>query len=124
MMLYKLYQDLPYKIVNLTVSHKNRFVTNWDESELLEPKRLADMVHVFLLEKPGTRAFVRPAGTENKLRVYVEGKTDADVTIVMNNIVDEIKLRFKDHGADQQALCFGYDLRPAVPDDSLFPYMM
>ena len=102
MMFYKLYLDLPSKICNAYVQHKNRFICNWDETELVEPKMLQDMVHVFTLQKPGSRAFIRPAGTENCLRVYVEAKTEHDVDEVMRNLLEEISQRYANWGADKQ----------------------
>ena len=39
-MLLNLYKDNPSNLYKATVTHKNKFVCNWDETKLSEPKRL------------------------------------------------------------------------------------
>jgi len=43
---------------------------------------------------PGSRAFVRPSGTEDVLRLYVEASTMEDVEKMAANIIKEIELRY------------------------------
>ena len=103
MMFYKLYVDLPSKIKNVTVTYPKRFLCNEDESELLEPKRLQDVVHVFTkLKNNGARAFLRPAGTEHVLRLYVEAKIESEVDHITSEIVDEIGLKWTNYGEEHE----------------------
>ena len=103
MMFYKLYADLPSKVISVAVSYPKRFKCNSDESELVEPKRLADMVHVLTKMKPnqaGSRAFIRPAGTDDVLRIYAEAKTEGEIGPIVNEIEDEIKVRWLNYGEE------------------------
>ena len=73
-MLHNLYAEMPSTMVKLEVANKHKFRTSWDESRLIDPQRLADVIAVFSTDKEGGRVVVRPSGTEQCLRVYVETK--------------------------------------------------
>ena len=66
---------------------------------------LEDMVHVLTMGRPGSRAFIRPAGTENCVRIYVEAKTEADVNIIMTELMDEVTQRYESWGQDKEGKC-------------------
>ena len=82
-----------------TVNQKNKFVCNWDETKLTEPKRLQDIIEVFSSDIAGSRAFIRPSGTEDLLRIYVEAKKADDVQKLADIILEEIETRYRDHGS-------------------------
>ena len=42
------------------------------------------------------KAFVRPSGTEDILRIYSEARTEQEMDSLANWIIDEIQNKFKD----------------------------
>ena len=44
----------------------------------------------------GGRAFVRPSGTEDILRLYVEAQDADDVQVLADLILEEIETKYKD----------------------------
>ena len=73
------------KQVKLTVKDKSIYKPSHDQTELIEPKVVADNIRLIMKEYEGCRAFVRPSGTEDILRLYVEnnnsGSADLDALI-------------------------------------------
>ena len=104
-MLLNLYKDNPSNLYKATVVHKNKFVCNWDETKLTEPKRLQDIIEVFSNDIQDARAFIRPSGTEDVLRIYVEAKLADDVQRLADIILEEIETRYRDHGSSNQGAC-------------------
>ena len=45
------------------------------------------------------RAFIRPSGTEDVLRIYVEAKLADDVQRLADIILEEIETRYREHGS-------------------------
>ena len=96
--LSNLYKEYPYRVFRAPVVNRLNFRCNWDETELVEPKRLQDIIEVFAKDKEGGRAHIRPAAAEDVLLVYVEAKHASDVETIANILLDEIEMRFKNHG--------------------------
>ncbi|KZT72835.1 phosphoacetylglucosamine mutase [Daedalea quercina L-15889] len=75
-----LYVDLPNRLVKVVVADRNVFKTEDAERRLINPPgiqaKIDDLVHRY----EGGRAFVRPSGTEDVVRVYAEAtvRTQAD----------------------------------------------
>jgi hypothetical protein len=69
------YEDLPNRLVKVEVADRNIFLTTDAERKLTSPeglqKRIDDEVNKIDLG----RAFVRPSGTEDCVRVYAEAGT-------------------------------------------------
>ena len=61
-----------YKAV---VSDRTKFKPNGDESRLIEPAALQEAIDKAISEVEEGKAFVRPSGTEDILRLYAEAKT-------------------------------------------------
>ncbi|EDO07633.1 putative phosphoacetylglucosamine mutase [Babesia bovis T2Bo] len=84
------YNDLP--CVNDTVNvpqHKLQYFRSCSENDtiLLEPRELQDLVEESTSRYNGARAFIRPSGTEPKCRIYAEAPTMEEALL----LVDEIK---------------------------------
>ena len=45
---------------------------NFVEDQIFEPKELADFIKKIVEEHPNSRAFARPSGTEDIVRIYSE----------------------------------------------------
>ncbi len=104
-MLYNIYKDHPNKCFKATVANKRRFVCNWDETKLDDPARLQDIVECFTQDKQDGRAFIRPSGTEDVLRIYVEAKHEKDVDAIGDILLEEIATRFENYGEESKGAC-------------------
>ncbi|KAG6814068.1 hypothetical protein H0H92_003115 [Tricholoma furcatifolium] len=67
-----LYVDLPNRLVKVTVADRNAFRTENAERRLVSPPGLQAMIDELVRRYEGGRAFVRPSGTEDVVRVYAE----------------------------------------------------
>lgn len=76
-----------YKAV---VEDRTAFKTIWDETRLTEPLGLQKAIDRLVGQTEGGRAFVRPSGTEDILRLYVEAKNEADIAKLSDKILSEI----------------------------------
>jgi len=72
--LYYLYKELESTNMKVVVSDKNIFIPNHDETSLLEPIEVQDYINE-LNSSYGCRCFIRPAGTEDIVRIYSEAET-------------------------------------------------
>ncbi|CAD6191331.1 unnamed protein product [Caenorhabditis auriculariae] len=74
----KLYTDLPSIQIKVPVNDRWRFKTTWEETTLLEPAGIQHKINEEVLKYPNGRAFVRPSGTEDIVRVYAEADIPAN----------------------------------------------
>jgi phosphoacetylglucosamine mutase len=96
---FELYTDNPNKTLKAIVSDRTQFKTIWDETRLTQPQELQAAIDAYVKETDEGRAFVRPSGTEDILRVYVEAKTEDGVAFLAEKICGEIAANFKDYQA-------------------------
>jgi phosphoacetylglucosamine mutase len=78
-----MYQDLPSRQCKIRVRDRKVVETNHDETKVLAPLSLQQAIDqvVSSLESQDNlpvRAFVRPSGTEDVVRVYAEAPTQSD----------------------------------------------
>ncbi|PCH33696.1 phosphoacetylglucosamine mutase [Wolfiporia cocos MD-104 SS10] len=75
-----LYVDLPNRLVKVVVADRNIFKTEDAERRLVSPPGLQVKIDELVRRYEGGRAFVRPSGTEDVVRVYAEAtlRTQAD----------------------------------------------
>ncbi|KAJ2778470.1 hypothetical protein GGI15_004172 [Coemansia interrupta] len=72
------YTDLPSRLLKVVVTDSSIFKTTNAEQTLTSPPHLQDVVDSLVTEFPRGRAFVRPSGTEDAVRVYAEAATRRD----------------------------------------------
>jgi phosphoacetylglucosamine mutase len=77
------------------VHDRSMFKTIKDESRLTEPLTLQTFIDKAVSECGYGRAFVRPSGTEDVLRLYVEAGTYHDVDAISNSILMEIDSKYR-----------------------------
>eukprot|EP00798_Chlamydomonas_sp_ICE-L_P009793 gene9793-7682_t len=71
-----LYTDLPSRMTKLQVANRNAITTTDAERKCLEPRGMQDAIDKAVSDfPPGSRAFARPSGTEDAVRVYAEAPT-------------------------------------------------
>jgi len=83
------YLEYPYSLFKMEVTNKDEFLTTKNELRLTAPETLQNYIDAICEE--GTRAFVRPSGTENYLRVYVESGSEEMVEHVKVQLSEYIK---------------------------------
>ncbi|VDM64020.1 unnamed protein product [Angiostrongylus costaricensis] len=76
------YTDAPSLQIKVPVADRSKFKTTYDETILLEPQGVQEKINSFVKQCSGARAFVRPSGTENIVRVYAETQL-ADETVAL-----------------------------------------
>ena len=87
------YLDVKYKQVKIHVKDKSQVVTNNDETKVIEPIDVQILVDKYLVDKMiSARWFIRPSGTENYLKLYVESD---DVDSIVDDIVNLIKSKIE-----------------------------
>jgi phosphoacetylglucosamine mutase len=86
------YVEYPYSLFKMEVANKDEFLTTKNELRLTAPEKLQNYIDAICEE--GTRAFVRPSGTENYLRVYVESGSEEMVEKVKEYLVMFIKNKY------------------------------
>ncbi|RHZ12656.1 hypothetical protein DYB31_008621, partial [Aphanomyces astaci] len=73
-----IYSDLPSRQTKVQIADRALVKTTDDETACLAPEALKDAVDALVAAAgPRARAFVRPSGTEDAVRVYAEAQTEA-----------------------------------------------
>lgn len=67
-----IYSDLPNRLVKVVVKDRTIFETEDAERRLTSPPGLQQKLDEIIKKYDGGRAFVRPSGTEDVVRVYAE----------------------------------------------------
>ena len=73
-----LYEDMPSRQCKVKVQDRSMIETNEDETRCNSPLNLQRALDDAVATLPGSRAFVRPSGTENVVRIYAEATTTQD----------------------------------------------
>lgn len=75
----KSYQDLPYRLLKVSVEDRNAITTTDAARTCLTPNGLQDEITKLVNKYKHGRAFVRPSGTEDVVRVYAEAASHSEV---------------------------------------------
>lgn len=86
-----MYTDLPSKQSKVKVSDRTLMKTADAERKCVEPAGLQDKLDTLISEAgEGARAFVRPSGTEDVVRIYAEGTTTEAANDLAAKVADAI----------------------------------
>lgn len=77
-----LYSDLPSRQEKVKCLDRSAVEVNEDETRCVQPAELQAALDAAVQRVQGGRAFVRPSGTENVIRVYAEAETQADADLL------------------------------------------
>jgi len=91
-----LYEENPSRMYKAVVKDRTKFKTIWDESRLTTPKELQDKIDELVAATEEGKAFVRPSGTEDILRLYAEARTVEQMENLAKAILGEIESKYKD----------------------------
>ncbi len=103
----KLYADFPSRQLKVKVKDRSLITTTDDETRTLAPEGLQDAIDALVKQYPNGRAFVRPSGTEDVVRIYAEANSDA-------SDADLLAYQVSQSAYD---LCNGVGDRPVIPDE-------
>ena len=85
---YNLYKNNESKLYKLVVSDRSIFKCDVNETQLIQTKNIKEDLDK-LMKEYNCYIFVRPSGTEELLRVYIEKldeNNDFDFSIIFNKI--------------------------------------
>ncbi|KAJ1374980.1 hypothetical protein KIN20_038199 [Parelaphostrongylus tenuis] len=85
------YNDAPSAQIKVPVVDRSKFKTTFDETILLEPEGVQEKIDSFVKQYSGARAFVRPSGTENIVRVYAETQLAHETVDLAESIANIIR---------------------------------
>ena len=88
---YLMYKELPALNTKVTVKDKNVFKTNDNETRLIEPESVQKIIDDVVKECKNGRAFIRPSGTEDVVRVYAEADSIEEAKQITNKLVEALK---------------------------------
>jgi phosphoacetylglucosamine mutase len=86
-----MYTDLPSKQLKMPVPNKSLIVCSADEASVEAPADLQLALNAAMQKTPCGRAFVRPSGTEDCVRIYAEAETQD----AANKLADEAVLAIR-----------------------------
>uniref|UniRef100_A0A1I7TPH3 Phosphoacetylglucosamine mutase n=1 Tax=Caenorhabditis tropicalis TaxID=1561998 RepID=A0A1I7TPH3_9PELO len=89
----KLYRDVPSHQVKVDVAKREDFETTNAEQTLVKPIGLQEEIDKTVAKYKESRAFVRPSGTENIVRVYAEADT-LENAIELGETLKKIVLKY------------------------------
>lgn len=93
----QIYNDYPSKMLKLAVRDRAKFRTHdEDETNLLDPEGLQEVIINIFKEIPNARAFVRPSGTEDVVRIYAEAPTQDKADEIANKIMEVLDKDYKE----------------------------
>ncbi|KAL1195536.1 Phosphoacetylglucosamine mutase [Cardamine amara subsp. amara] len=87
----ELYKDLPSRQIKVEVPDRTAVVTTSEETEALKPLGIQDAINAEIKKYTRGRAFIRPSGTEDVVRVYAEASTQEAADSLANSVVQLVK---------------------------------
>ena len=86
-----LYKELPSRQLKVKVSDRSIFKTTAADTKLTHPHHLQPQIDKLVSQVPRGRAFIRPSGTEDVVRVYAEAETREQCDSLAQNIAKLIE---------------------------------
>jgi phosphoacetylglucosamine mutase len=80
------YEDLPNKLLKVNVKNRSLFKTEDAERKLVSPAGLQAKIDELVSKYKDARAFVRPSGTEDCVRVYAETSLAGELNSLANSV--------------------------------------
>eukprot|EP00802_Teleaulax_amphioxeia_P013720 Tamp_13774.p1 GENE.Tamp_13774~~Tamp_13774.p1 ORF type:complete len:549 (+),score=148.10 Tamp_13774:227-1648(+) len=86
-----MYQDLPSRMTKVLVKDRTLIKTSADETQVLQPDTLQPRINELVAKIELGRSFVRPSGTEDCVRVYAEGASQALADQLAKEVGDQVE---------------------------------
>ncbi|EOA20296.1 hypothetical protein CARUB_v10000604mg [Capsella rubella] len=87
----ELYKDLPSRQIQVEVPDRTAVVTTSEETEALKPLGIQDAINSEIKKYQRGRAFIRPSGTEDVVRVYAEASTQEAADTLAHSVAQLVK---------------------------------
>jgi len=84
--MFELFKPLPNEMFKIRVDDKVKSKIKMDGIRLIEPITLVDKIRELESSFVNSRVFVRPSGTEDVIRAYVEAENMSDVELLKAEI--------------------------------------
>jgi len=97
-----MYTDLPNRQVKVVVADRSAIETTNEERTCTKPEGLQEKIDRLVEATPRGRAFVRPSGTEDVVRVYAEAETEEAMLSLAQGVVDLVYENAGGKGAKPQ----------------------
>lgn len=81
-----LYTELPNRQLKVKVNDRSIFKTTDSDTRLVNPSNIQAKIDVLVSSTPSGRAFVRPSGTEDVVRIYAEASTRHQCDLLADSI--------------------------------------
>ncbi|QDZ26060.1 phosphoacetylglucosamine mutase [Chloropicon primus] len=91
-----LYRDVPSRMLKCVVPDRSQIKTTNAEQQMLQPQELQVKVDELVSKASLGRAFVRPSGTEDIVRIYAEAETQQGADQLAQSIMEAVRSHF--HG--------------------------
>ena len=88
---YSMYKELPALNTKVSVKDKNIFKPNDNETKLIQPENVQKIIDEIVSKFNNGRAFIRPSGTEDVVRIYAEADNLNDAKTITEKLVEELK---------------------------------
>lgn len=92
-----IYEENPSRMYKAIVKDRTKFKTIWDESRLTTPIELQERIDQLVASVQEGKAFVRPSGTEDILRIYSEARSVEEMETLAKQILEEIETKYKEY---------------------------
>ena len=86
----EIYTMSPSKMFEIKVADRSKFKVTEDESRLLFPNELQIEIDKEIAKVKNGKAFVRPSGTQDFVRLYAEAETIEEMESIAENILNII----------------------------------
>lgn len=90
----EIYVENPSRLYKIKVADRTQFKTIADESRLTEPAEVQEEIDAAVAQVKEGKAFVRPSGTEDILRLYSEAATLEEMNQLAQTILDAFQTKF------------------------------
>jgi phosphoacetylglucosamine mutase len=87
---FGMYSDLPQRQIKVVVADRSAIETTNAERTVTKPDGLQAEIDKLVASTPKGRAFVRPSGTEDVVRVYAEAESVKDMLSLAQAVVDVV----------------------------------
>ena len=91
--IYKLYEIIPAVNLKKKVQDKSIYESNEDDSRLIFPKNIQDLIDDIVKEyvEFRGRCFIRASGTEDIVRIYAEATTDEIAELIARKVYEIVE---------------------------------
>lgn len=93
----EIYIDFPSKMLDFVVKDRSKFISDpEDETVLIFPEGLQAKIVDIYSKSHHSRAFIRPSGTQNLIRIYAEAPTQDQADAIAEDLFNLLSDEYND----------------------------